>query len=213
MKRAAYLAALLALVAVGSANAEIIFTATLTHDQETLPQGAQPLTTSTGAPRPLSYGEATLVLNDAEDALTMTVTIYNIDVTGAQTADANDNLIAAHIHAAAVPGVNASVVWGFFGTPDNDNNPDNLVVTPFVSDVGGTFVSIWNLPEGNGGTTLTAQLPNILAGLSYLNFHTVQFSGGEIRGQILAVPEPGTWLLLLLGMGMILAAGRRSLRG
>ena len=115
----------------GNAKAEIIFTATLTHDQETV-QGV--LTTSTGEPRPQSFGEATFVLNDAQTALTMNATIFNIDVTGTQTADTFDNLVAAHIHAPAPPGSNAGVRWGFFGAPDNDNNPDNLVVTPFASE-------------------------------------------------------------------------------
>src|SRR5262249_17469845 len=89
------------------------------------------------------------------------------------------------------------VRWGFFGAPDNDNNPDNLVVTPFATGVGGTFSSIWNQPEGNSGTTLTAQLPAIFAGLAYINFHTVQFGGGQIRGQV--VPEPSA--LVLTGLG------------
>ncbi len=117
-------------------------------------------------------------------ALTFSATIFNIDVTGTQTPDTFDNLVAAHIHAPAPPGINAPVVWGFFGTPDNDNSPDDLVVTPFSTGVGGVFTSKWDLPEGNAGTTLSAQAPNILAGQSYLNFHTVQFGGGEIRGQI-----------------------------
>jgi hypothetical protein len=138
----------------------------------------------------------------------MTVTVFNIDITGTQTLDANDNLVAAHIHVGAPPGSNASVRWGFFGAPDNDTNPDELVVTPFASGVGGTFTSIWDQPEGNGGTTLTTNLPGILAGLAYINFHTVQFPGGEIRGQITAVPEPG-----LLGLlGSVAGAGFLALR-
>jgi hypothetical protein len=91
--------------------------------------------------------------------------------------------------------------------PDNDNDPDNLVVTPFASGVGGTFSSIWNLPEGNSGTTLATNLPDILAGLSYINFHTEQFGGGEIRGQIEPVPEPAT--LTLLGLGLAGGIARR----
>lgn len=181
----------------GNANAEIIFSATLTHDQETV-QGV--LTTSTGDPRPQSFGQATFVLNDAQTALAMNVTVFNIDVTGTQTADPFDNLVAAHIHAPAPPGSNAGVRWGFFGAPDNDINPDNLVVIPFAADVGGIFTSVWDLPEGNAGTTLTDTLPSILAGLSYINFHTVQFPAGEIRGQILQVPEPATFALLGLSL-------------
>jgi CHRD domain len=185
----------------GTGNAATLFTAQLTLDQEPPPPPRIP-TTSTGAPRPESFGTATFELNDAQDALSFTSTVFNIDVTGTQTPDTFDNLVAAHIHAPAPPGTNASVVWGFFGTPDNDNNPDNFVLTPFASGVGGTFSSIWNLPEGNAGTTLAAQIPNLLAELAYINFHTVQFAGGEIRGQIL-VPGPvvGVGFLPLLAFG------------
>jgi CHRD domain len=104
--------------------------------------------------------------------------------------------------------MSAPVRWGFFGSPDNDTNPDNLVVTPFATGVGGTFSSIWNQPEGNGGTTLTAQLPAIQAGLAYINFHTVQFGGGEIRGQI--VPEPSA--IVLTGLGGLILVGAACCR-
>ena len=178
--------AALAAITFGRAQAQTEFSANLTHDQEPEPTRSTPTLTSGGDPRPLSFGTASFTLNNTETALTMTITVYNIDITGAQTPDTNDNLVAAHIHAPAPPGMNGSVVWGFFGTPDNDNNPDNLVVTPFASGVGGIFSTTWDQPEGNAGATLTAQLANIKAGLAYINFHTVQFGGGEIRGQILS---------------------------
>jgi CHRD domain/PEP-CTERM motif len=203
--RAALLAVLMIFVASTAGRAGTIFTAILTHDQETT-QGA--LTTSAGDPRPLSFGSATFILNDAETELAFTATIFNIDVTGTQTPDTFDNLVAAHIHVGAPPGMNAPVRWGFFGSPDNDNNPDNLVVTPFATGVGGTFSSIWNQPEGNGGTTLSAQLPAIRAGLAYINFHTVQFAGGEIRGQI--VPEPSS--IVLSGLGGLILVGAACCR-
>ena len=156
--------------------------ASLTHSQE---PGATPLMTFTGTARPLSYGTASFSLNAARTAMTMTATIYNIDVTGLQTPDINDNLVNAHIHVGAAPGSNAAVRWGFIGSPDNDVNPKQLVVTPFASGVGGTFTSTWDSLEGATGTTLATNLPGILAGLSYINFHTTQFAGGEIRGQIM----------------------------
>jgi hypothetical protein len=203
--RAAIFTLLVTLVASTASRAGIILTATLTHDQETV-QGD--LTTSIGTSRPLSFGSATFTLNDAQTELAFTATIFNIDVTGTQTSDPFDNLVAAHIHVGAAPGANAPVRWGFFGAPDNDNNPDNFLLIPFATGAGGTFSSIWNQPEGNGGTTLTAQLPGILAGLAYINFHTVQFAGGEIRGQI--VPEPSA--ILLTGLGGLMFLGTACCR-
>jgi len=185
------------LLAAAGAHASVMLTANLTTSQENPPTNP---VTSTGAPRPIPFGTASFVINDAMTSMTFTATIFNIDVTGTQTADVNDNLTAAHIHAPGPPGTNASVVWGFFGSPFNDNNPNDMTMAPFATGVGGTFSGKWDLLEGNN-TTLTAQLPNILAGNAYINFHTVQNGGGEIRGQILqAVPEPGTLSLLLGGV-------------
>ena len=178
------------------------YTANLTHDQETV-QGT--FMTSGGQPRPMSFGSAMFTLSADLSQLTMTVTVTNIDITGSQTlGDTNDNLLAAHIHAnsSVVVGMNAPVVWGFFGSPDNDNAPDQLVITPFASGVGGTFTSIWDMNEGQG-TTLTAQINNIRTGHAYINFHTGQFGGGEIRGAL--VPEPST--TALLSVGILAAAG------
>lgn len=169
-------------------------------------------TTSTGGPRPTPFGTATFTLNDTMTALTFSATIFNLDFTGSQTPDTNDNLIAAHIHAgpAVPPTTNGPVVWGFFGMPFNDTNsptPGNDC-TPFATGVGGTCTGTWDGTEGNGvGVTLSAELPFILNGQSYINFHTVQNGGGEIRGNIQVVPEPTT--MALFGLGAIALAGLR----
>jgi CHRD domain/PEP-CTERM motif len=188
----------------GYCQAATILTANITDAAENPPTVP---TTAAGAARPASFGTATFVLNDAMTAMTMSATIFNIDFTGSQTADVNDNLIAAHIHASpTATSVNAAVVWGFFGSPFNDNNPNDVVVTPFTTGVGGTITGKWDAAEGNG-TTLTAQLPNILSGNSYINFHTTQFTGGETRGFLEIVPEPSTNLLMSIGFAGLLAAG------
>jgi uncharacterized protein (TIGR03118 family) len=157
-----------------------LFLVSLTNSQEVPPTVP---TLSGGGARPASFGTARFQFNDAQTAMTFTATINNIDTTGSQTADANDNLLNAHIHAGATvaPGVNGPVVWGFFGSPFNDNNPNDAIATPFSSGVGGTFSGKWDAPEGNG-TTLAAQLANLREGRAYINFHTTQFAGGEIRG-------------------------------
>lgn len=156
------------------------FVVNLTNTQENPPTNP---TAAGGGSRPGSYGTATFSLNAAQDAMTFTATVNNIDFTGAQSAETNDNLVAAHVHAGptVAPGVNGPVVWGFFGTPFNDNNPNDVVNTPFASGIGGTISGKWDAPEGNA-TTLAAQLSNILAGRAYINFHTTQFGGGEVRG-------------------------------
>jgi len=133
-------------------------------------------------------GYAAFFLNQEGTALRFIVTVTGLDFTGTQTADPSDDLLAAHIHAPAARGTNAGVRFGFFGQPFNDTNPNDVVVTPFASGVGGTVFSKWDSAEGNN-TTLTAQLPNILAGQSYINFHTRRLPGGEIRGQIEENPQ------------------------
>jgi hypothetical protein len=210
--RTALLVSLLFLVASTRGNAATLFTANITDGQEVPPPL---LTTTTGSPRPASFGTAMFSLNDTMTAMTFTATIFNIDLTGSQSPDPNDNLVAAHIHAAASapPGVNAPVVWGFFGTPFNDNNPNDVMMFPFSlpdGTFGFTISGKWDAPEGNG-TTLAAQLPNILSGNSYINFHTMQNPGGESRGQITsAIPEPSSIVLLGIGAVGLIGYGWRS---
>jgi len=45
------------------------------------------------------------------------------------------------------------------------------------------ITGVWDNAEGNG-TTLAAQLANLLAGNLYFNVHTNDHGGGEIRGQV-----------------------------
>jgi uncharacterized protein (TIGR03118 family) len=179
LTNAQYVDALLASAGIDPAN-QRLFVTTLTNAQENPPTNP---TTSTGGARPASFGTAKFRFNAAQTAMTFTATINNIDITGSQTSDTNDNLTNAHIHAgpSVAPGVNGPVVWGFFGSPFNDNNPNDQAFGPLPSGVGGTFSGKWDAPEGNG-TTLAAQLTNLRTGHAYINFHTVQFGGGEIRG-------------------------------
>ncbi len=52
-------------------------------------------------------------------------------------------------------------------------------------------------------------LAGIADGKAYLNIHTSAYPGGEIRGFLVAVPEPETYALMLLGLGAIGLASRR----
>src|SRR6266849_406438 len=95
---------LVVLMAGASAYAQTALSASLTNSQENPPTNP---TLSTGGARPASFGTATFTLNSAMTSMTFSATIFNIDFTGSQTADPNDNLIAAHIHA----GPDQIIVW------------------------------------------------------------------------------------------------------
>lgn len=89
--------------------------------------------------------------------------------------------VAAHIHGPAAPGVNASVV---FPLPIGQVTNAVFSVTP-------------------------AQVATLTNELFYFNVHTTLLPGGEIRGQIQAVPEPAALSLILLGIAGIAVMRRR----
>jgi hypothetical protein len=68
-----------------------------------------------------------------------------------------------------------------------------------------------------GGTIPLAEaalIAGIQNGTTYLNIHTVNFSGGEIRGQLEPVPEPTTLVLFgstMAGLGLTARWRRRKL--
>jgi hypothetical protein len=206
---------MLALCVAGTAGGQTVFTADLTNAAEPIVPGTglPPQPTFDNGTARVSFGTATFFLNESMSAMTMIAVVNGIDFTGTQTPDINDNLRAAHIHAGATIIPAAGVVFGFIGTPFNDNNPRDVVVTPFLTGVGATITAKWDALEGQN-TTLTAQLPNIFAGRSYLNFHTEQFTGGEIRGTLVAtVPEPAAVVLMgsgLFAVGLIARARRKG---
>lgn len=87
----------------------------------------------------------------------------------------------SHIHGPAAPGVNAGVLFPFSGVPSATSG---------------------SIPQQSFAISAT-QVGYLMNGLLYFNVHTGNFPGGEIRGQILPVPEPGA--LALLGLGLAAA--------
>lgn len=184
------------LIASGIAPAATTFTADITHLQE-----------PGNIPDEGSSGVGTFVLNDDQTQLSYDVTLTGLDIDGLQTpGNPNDNVTRVHFHAAP-PGSNGGIVYGIIDASPtllNDNNPNDLVVNP----VTGRMTGVWNAPEGNG-TTLTAQLPTLLAGGLYFNVHTTDHAGGEIRGQVLPIPEPATAVLTALAAASVVVSRRR----
>jgi hypothetical protein len=112
---------------------------------------------------------------------------------------------ASHIHApTAVPFAGTAGVATT--TPTFAGFPLGVSSGTFSTALDMTLASSYNpaFVTANGGTTASAQTAlfgAIRGGQAYLNIHTSQFAGGEIRGFLVAAPEPGT-LSLLGGLGV-----------
>jgi hypothetical protein len=64
--------------------------------------------------------------------------------------------------------------------------------------------------QGDIATAFNALTDAMSDGHAYFNIHTSEFGSGEIRGFLHQVPEPETYALMLVGLGVIgLAAKRR----
>ena len=95
----------------------------------------------------------------------------------------------SHIHGPALPGFSASPIFTFTGVPSATSGA---------------------IPEQTFAIT-AAQVGFLTSGQLYFNVHDTVFGGGEIRGQILPVPEPSTWALFgLSAAGLLWGLRRRT---
>jgi len=108
-----------------------------------------------------------------------------------------------HIHGPAPAGQSTGILYGTIFNSIT-LNPDSK---------SGTINGTLTLVAGQLGFDIPTQLNQLNSGLWYFNIHTSTFGGGEIRGQILPVPEPSTLGLIGLGLaGMIGLGIRRRFR-
>lgn len=128
--------------------------------------------------------------------------LIQISFTGLTTPDT-----ASHIHCCtAVAGAGtagvATVTPTFTGFPSNVTA--GTYTHTFLLNDAGTYNTAFVTAQGSLANAETALLAGIASGNAYVNIHTTQFPGGEIRGFLLASPEPST--LLAAGGALIALA-------
>ena len=159
------------------------------------------------APPNVSPGFGTATVTFDFDAVTMRVETSFSGLLG--------NTTASHIHCCtAVPGTGtagvATTTPTFPGFPlgVTSGSYDHTFDMSLASSYNPAFIT------SHGGTissAMNALIFGLDAGETYLNIHTSVFPGGEIRGFLVAVPEPSTYALMLAGLGLAgLAARRRA---
>lgn len=135
-----------------------------------------------------AFGLATVAFDDV--ANTVDVKLLVEGITLSQLAAAPGRL---HIHGPAAMGENGPVIVDLGSTAEFQQF--GRLIEFFAEDV--------PIPDAasNGPLLLNAQ--------TYLNLHTLANPGGEIRGQILNIPEPLPLVLMMLGV-LSFAVRRRN---
>src|SRR5882724_6276107 len=143
-------------------------------------------------------GLATVVLDPTAQTLQVNATFSGL----------TSNTNAAHIHCCAPLGTNAGVATTVPAFPLFPLGVTSGTYTSAVFDL--TQATIYNPAfvtlQGGIPQAEAALIAGIENGETYFNIHTVNFGGGEIRGFLVAAPEPASLVLLgtaLLGLGLM----------
>ena len=158
---------------------------------------------SSEVPAAVTTGHGAAKVTFDFDLVTMRVQVSFADLVG--------NVTASHIHCCIAPGTNVRVATQlptFTGFPlgGKAGSYDHTFDMSLAGSYNPAFIT------ANGGTVgsaLNALIAGLDAGQAYLNVHTSQFPGGELRALLVPVPEPETYALMLAGLGVMGLALRR----
>ena len=213
---ALYLTCLAVLVSPALGATE--FNASLDADQVNPPFGVE------GDPAGSRFsGTASLqfqpAAGDEGPRLTYRLDLPGMDLDGNLTpADFTDDVTAIHIHVGAFGnnGPHVLNVYGFSGGQIREDDAD-LVVNPAMSFVTGIWDDGDQLFTGPGGArqmfdsaALSTHLQDLQSGDLYFQIHTLNFPNGELRGQIVPVPEPGVLALWAAAACVLLPFARKA---
>ena len=171
--------ALITVACLTLAQAQSSFTINMSGSQEAPTPNASPAT-----------GSGTATYNAGAGTLTINNLVYS---------GLTANSTASHIHGPGAPGVSAGVIYPF--------SAPMFVSGTTAGTINGTITLVTN---PNATTySLAQQIADLQAGLWYVNIHDGNFPLGEIRGQIVPVPEPSSFALIGLGLGVAALRLRR----
>lgn len=131
-----------------------------------------------------AVGVASMSYDDVSNRFNLAIFVTGLDP---------NEIVGSHIHRAPF-GVNGPVIYSIGTTYQTTQSGISFMGT----DLG-------PLDPGNNNENEIALLNNN----AYINIHTNAFPGGEIRGQLIVIPEPGTVAALAAGLGMLVLRFRR----
>jgi hypothetical protein len=142
------------------------------------------------------------VILDIVDELSMSLSVTFSGLTGTTT--------IAHIHNAPA-GINGPIMTS---VPSFPGFPTGVTEGSYAQTLDLSLASTWNpaFITSSGGTADGAKaifLSELAQGEAYFNLHSSAFPGGELRGQLSAVPLPPALSFALLGFAALGVAGRR----